>query len=253
MRSGFLCVIFQSVATDDHRKSVSQMKLSQSQEERLIESSFLFHFSVPCHQVKAHWKKNGLLLPDQYILPCFDQLDALPAKEKKSWAEVRLGWNMDGLILNLSVTGKAQDPWCRDSRIEDSDGIAIWLNTRSTSSIHRASRFCHEFRFLPFGAGPQMKQPIAQQCEIKRAKENAKIASGFPPEVRSRSNGKGYTLQAFVPGKAVSGFDPEEHPQIGFHFVVSDRELGTRSMTLSDGFPTDADPSLWSTLELIGG
>ena len=229
------------------------MKPSQSQEERLIESSFLFHFSVPCHQVKDRWKKNGLLLPDQYTLPCFDQLDNLPAKEKQSWADVRLGWNIDGFILNLSVTGKSQDAWCRDSRIEDSDGIAIWFNTRSTSSIHRASRFCHEFRFLPFGSGAQMREPIAQQCAIKRAKENAKVASGFPPEVRSRSNGKGYSLQAFVPGEAVSGFDPEEHPQIGFHFVVSDRELGTRSMTLSDGFPTDADPSLWSTLELIGG
>ncbi len=77
------------------------MDSSQSQEERLIESSFLFHFSVPCHQVKSRWKKNGLLLPDQYTLPCFDQLNNLPAKEKQSWADVRLGWNMDGLILNL--------------------------------------------------------------------------------------------------------------------------------------------------------
>ena len=97
-----------------------------------------------------------------------------------------------------------------------------------------------------------MKHPIVRQCEIKRAKENAKVASGFPPQVRSRSNGKGYTLQAYIPAKAVSGFDPEEHPRLGFHFVVSDRELGTCAMTLGQDFPTDADPSLWSSLDLIG-
>ena len=98
-----------------------------------------------------------------------------------------------------------------------------------------------------------MKQPIFRQCEIKRAKENAKFASGFPPQARSQSNGKDYTLQAYIPAKAVSGFDPEEHPRLGFHYVVSDRELGTRAMTLGYDFPTDADPSLWSTLDLIGG
>ncbi len=96
-----------------------------------------------------------------------------------------------------------------------------------------------------------MKQPIARQCEIKRAKENAKFSSGFPPQVRSQSHSEGYALQAFVPGKGISGFDPDEHPQIGFHFVVSDRELGIHTMTLGDAFPTDADPSLWSMLELV--
>ena len=229
------------------------MMVPHSQDGRLIESSFLFRFSVPCYYFKERWKKGGVSLPEKYTLPCFDRLDESPPDEKKSWAEVRLAWNAEGLMLNLFVTGKQQAPWCRVSRIEDSDGIAVWVNTRSSSQIHRASRFCHEFRFLPLGDGTQMKQPIARQFEIKRANENAKVASEFPPQIRSQCHSEGYALQAFVPAKRLSGFDPEEHPQIGFHFIVSDRELGSHAMTLGDAFPTDADPSLWSTLELVGG
>ncbi|MCH1521660.1 MAG: hypothetical protein L7T80_02390, partial [Arenicellales bacterium] len=101
------------------------MTLSQSRDGRLIESSFLFHFSVPCYYFKGHWKKSGVSLPEAYALPCFDQLDKLSKDRKKPWAEVRLAWNAEGFILNLSVTGKQQDPWCRASRIEDSDGIAL--------------------------------------------------------------------------------------------------------------------------------
>ena len=96
-----------------------------------------------------------------------------------------------------------------------------------------------------------MKLPIASHCEIYRANENAKVASGFPPQVRSQSQREGNALQAFIPGKGISGFDPDEHPHIGFHFVVSDQERGIHAMTLGDAFPTDADPSLWSTLELV--
>lgn len=253
MRFRFRCDIVQSLDLGKtiHDILVQLMTLSQSRDGRLIESSFLFHFSVPCYYFKGHWKKSGVSLPEAYALPCFDQLDKSSKDRKKPWAEVRLAWNAEGFILNLSVIGKQQDPWCRDSRIEDSDGIALWFNTRSSSPIHRASRYCHEFRFLPLGEGAQMKQPIARQCEIKRAKENAKVASGFPPQVRSQSQSEGYALQAFIPGKGISGFDPDEHPHIGFHFVVSDQERGIHAMTLGDAFPTDADPSLWSTLELV--
>ena len=252
----FRCDIFQrfnSYISGWIFELVRTMTHSQPQERQLIESSFLFHFSVPCYYCKDRWKKGGISLPEKYTVACFDQLDESPKKVKKPWAEVRLAWNTEGLLLNLSVTGKKQDPWCRSSRIEDSDGMAVWINTRSGSPIHRASRFCHEYHFLPFGEGSQMQQPIARQSEIKRAKENAKISSGFPPDIRSQSHSEGYALQAFVPGKGISGFDPEEHPEIGFHFIVSDRELGTHAMTLGDAFPTDADPSLWSTLEFVRG
>lgn len=191
------------------------------------------------------------MLSEKYVLPCFDHLDESARSKTIPWTEVRLAWNTDGILLNLSVTGKKQPPWCRASRIEDSDGIALWVNTRSSSQIHRAGRFCHEFHFLPLGGGTNLKQPIARQLEIRRAKENTKISTQHPPQIYSECHGDGYALRAFLPAKGLSGFDPEEHQQMGFHFIVSDRELGTRPMTVGEPFPTDTDPSLWSTLDLV--
>ncbi|MDG2208196.1 MAG: hypothetical protein P8K78_09860 [Pirellulales bacterium] len=228
------------------------MMVPSSPENQLIESSFLFRFAVPCYHCGQRWKKGGVSLPQKYMLPSFDQLDK-PSSAENTWADVRIGWSTEGIFLNFKVTGKKQPPWCRESRIEDSDGIAIWVNTRNGSQIHRASRFCHEFHFLPLGAGANQKQPIAAQLEIRRAKEVAKNSPAHGPKLHSVLRSDGYTLSALVPADGLTGFDPEEVPQIGFHFRVSDRELGDCSMTVGDPFPTDADPSLWSALDLIAG
>ena len=233
------------------RNGVSRMMVPKPPETQLIDSSFLFRFAVPCYHWDQRWKKGGALLPSKYTLPSFDRLDKPLPEEKATWADVRMGWNGEGILLNLEVTGKKQPPWCRASRIEDSDGIAIWINTRNSSQIHRASRFCHEFHFLPLGDGANLKQPIATQLAIRRAKESTKVSTEHPPKIHSVCRSDGYKLQAFVPAKGLHGFDPEEHQQVGFHFVVSDRELGVCTMTVGDPFPTDTDPSLWSALDLI--
>ncbi|MGC4006270.1 MAG: hypothetical protein QM811_25390 [Pirellulales bacterium] len=60
----------------------------------------------------------------------------------------------------------------------------------------------------------------------------------------------GYTLEAIVPASALTGFDPQEFPKLGFFWGVEDRELGPLLPALSSQFPYAEDPSLWMTLEL---
>ncbi len=57
--------------------------------------------------------------------------------------------------------------------LDSSDGLRVWIDTRDTHNIHRASRFCHQFVFLPTGGGPRLDQPVAEQTLINRARENA--------------------------------------------------------------------------------
>ena len=80
-----------------------------------------------------------------------------------------MGWNEAGLLVTLRTAGKKQAPWCRESRVGDSDGLSLLIDTRDMHDIHRAGRFCHRFVFLPQGAGRMLNEPVAQLVEIPRA------------------------------------------------------------------------------------
>src|SRR5579871_1540002 len=136
---------------------------------QLLPPSFLFRFAVPCRQAAKLWTSKGLDLSDEYLVPSFAELDDAPQR-----VQVKAAWNEQGVALCAAVGGKKQAPWCRDSRIEDSDGFYAWIDTRDTHNIHRASRFCHQFVFMPAGSGRGLDEPCADQVLINRAKENAK-------------------------------------------------------------------------------
>ena len=49
------------------------------------------------------------------------------------------------------------------------------------------------------------------------------------------------------------GFDPAQHPQLGFHYTIRDSELGEQSLAVGSEFPYASDPSLWQTIQLVEG
>jgi hypothetical protein len=70
-------------------------------------------------------------------------------------------------------------------------------------------------------------------------------------KVHSSSRNDGYLLEAFIPTDALTGFDPAEHPRLGFTYAVLDRELGEQTFGVGSPLPYQEDPSLWATLELV--
>lgn len=214
----------------------------------ILAPAFLFHFAVPCRYTKTLWTEAGVRLGEEYRLPDLGQLE-----QRSSFAELRLGWNPQGFAFRLEVRGKQQLPWCRSSRMEDSDGLHLWFDTRATHNIHRASRFCHWFVFTPAGAGRGDADPVAKWLPINRARELSKQS---PPEalrVRSQPRRNGYLLEGAILASGLTGFEPQEQPRIGFSYAVADRELGWQSFTVGREFPVMEDPSLWGDLELSEG
>ena len=57
-------------------------------------------------------------------------------------------------------------------------------------------------------------------------------------------------MSALVPAAALNGWDPEEHRNLGFNFMVNDCELGFQTLALGPDMPIEEDPSLWHTLQL---
>jgi hypothetical protein len=213
--------------------------------EPLLAPTFLFRFSVPCLYRKRLWGKKGVQLAPQFRIPSFGELEAKPL-----FADFRCAWSENGLSFNVRVQQKKQTPWCRLTRLEDSDRLEVWIDTRDTHNIHRAGRFCHRFVFLPFGLGPRADQPIARMLDIHRARENPKEISPESLSVRSEKRPDGYVLEAHIPADALTGFDSEEHSQLGFSYAIVDRELGWQTFSVGPEFPIQEDPSLWGTLEL---
>jgi hypothetical protein len=214
--------------------------------EPLLAPTFLFRFSAACRRCDLVWSPRGIKLDERYVLPSFGELEGRPV-----FADLRAAWSDRGLWFTLRVAGKKQPPWCRETRSDDSDGLQIWVDTRDTHNIHRASRFCHRFAFLPFGSERRPDAPVAQWLLINRARENPRTVVNRLLQVRSERRIDGYLLQAHVPAEALTGFDPAEYPRLGFSYAVIDRELGWQTFSSGLEFPFAEDPSLWGTLELV--
>lgn len=210
---------------------------------QLVPSRFLFRFSVPLKMRDPLWTDQEL--DESYRLPDLLELDGV-----KPHAEVRGAWSTAGLMFQVRVEGKRQPPWCRETRPDESDGLRVWIDTRDTHNIHRASRFCHNFVILPTGAGRSLDEPVVEQMLINRAKEHAKPIRPGIIEARRQKRVDGYVLETFIPAGALTGFDPNEHPKLGFTYVIIDRELGDQTFNCPAEFPSADDPSLWATLEL---
>jgi hypothetical protein len=212
---------------------------------QLLPPSFLFRFAVPCKRADKLWSPRGIELSDEYLLPSFAELDDAPQR-----ATVKAAGSDEGLSFTVTVSGKKHAPWCRENRVEDSDGFYVWIDTRDTHNIHRASRFCHQFVFLPIGGGMRQDEPVAEQLLINRTRENAKpVRPGTLQAVHHKITG-GYRLDVHIPAAALTGFDPAEHPRLGFHWALIDREIGEHTFCCPPELPYKEDPSTWGTLEL---
>lgn len=208
---------------------------------------FRYRFPVACRDgVPGSHQKTLLGLTAEDRLTDLSALDGAPA-----FAELRVAWNLHGLGFSVNVSGKRQPPQCHPERPSESDGLQVWVDMRDTQTIHRASRFCHRFCFLPCGDGPDGTQPFGVQLPVPRAREDAPICEPESLLVSSELHPDGYALEAWLPAAVLNGYDPQAQSGIGFNYVVRDAELGIQSLAVTGDFPSTSDPSLWSTLELV--
>jgi hypothetical protein len=215
----------------------------------LVPYRFLFRIAYPCPYVADIPREDGeglLDLADDCRLDNFEDMDG-----RRRFADVRLVWNEGGLGLQVEVHGK-QEPAAGDaSRLRQSDGVTLWIDTRDSRTSHRASRYCHQFHFLAAGGGPDRDEALFAQSRIHRALQDAPPAPADALAVYCRLIKGGYRLEAFLSAPALHGFDPEQNPRLGVFWAVHDRELGEQTLGAGSDFPFAEDPSLWSVLELV--
>jgi hypothetical protein len=221
-----------------------------SSPSELIPGRFLFRMAYACRYLKKIPADDGdhlLDLPDECRIDNFAAADG-----KTNYADFRIAWNEFGLAVQAEVRGKAQEPQGHASRVRASDGLTLWIDTRDARASHRASRYCHQFHFLPTGSGPDADEPLMSQTKINRALQDAPLCNPSEVPFRSHRTKTGYILEAFLPATVLHGFDPEQNRRLGFYYLVRDSELGDQVLSVGAEFPYAEDPSLWSVLELTG-
>ena len=130
-------------------------------------------------------------------LPDFGDLDGVTP-----FAAVRAGWNDAGIGFRVEVARKKMPIAESSEEPVESDGLQVWIDTRNTQSIHRASRFCHRFVFLPGTGGKSGSPPSAVQLPIALAKEDAPLNRAGLLRVASQERPGGYVLDAWIPADA---------------------------------------------------
>ena len=200
-----------------------------------IDPTFLFRFEIEIKQAKLEWTSKGLKLPETCRLPSFGALGG-----RKVFSDVRVAWSDEGIGVQLIVNGK------RETRLDESDGFHLWIDTRCSPHIHRATQYCHRFLFMPAGGGPRRERPVASLIEIHRSRGNPKPIAPDTLKIKAFPRHDGYELCGLIPASALTGFDASDRTRLAFYYAVIDRELGWQTLGAGPEYPVTEDPSLWA-------
>lgn len=214
----------------------------------VIPATFSFRFALPLQRVDALPRKGKQLLKLSDACRLFWPGSDL--NEGKTPLKISAAWNPQGIGIALEVSNKKHPAVSNVDHPDETDAVQVWINTRNTTSIHRANRLCHHFCLLPNGGGDSGLEPVVRQLPISRASEDAPINPPDAFRTWSERTKDGYKLEAWLPAECLNGFDSAESSQLAFYAMLRDSELGDHCLTVDAAFPFASDPSLWQTLDL---
>jgi hypothetical protein len=215
----------------------------------LLPQAFWFRLAASCprvDEIPRPGNRGRLLdLPAESVLPELSSLEG-----RNAWARVRVGWNQEGLGLAFLAEGRSASASSPD-RPEGFADVNIWIDTRDTRNVSRATRFCHRFAVhLTLARDRKRLDVELSQRAIARAVADAPISSPDLLSARAELTRSGWELEVFLPARALHGFDPDTNRRLGFAYQVSDHEREDQFLGVGRDFPIGENPSLWATLEL---
>ena len=213
----------------------------------IVPPSFLFQYQLTVPRVDGLPKKKGKALQ----LPAAARV-FVPSALNAGTAglELKLGWNPDGLAIEIVVRGKKEEPAGRRHDLKNSDVVYIFIDTRHTANVHRATEFCTALQILPSDEVSD-DAPTVQFVEIAQQRGTRRQPDAKRVMLNVLNQRDGYQLDVWIPTAQMPGFDQiEEIGHLGFYIVVEDTELGQLPLSIGDDFPVTHDPSTWLQLNL---
>ena len=206
-----------------------------------------FNFAFPCRYRSRAPKIDGSLRDWQkrFLVP-----DLMTIEEREAYADISMAWNENGIYFAINLKGKVNPLTVNPAEPPKADCFEVWLDMRDARNMHHAGRYCHHFQFLPIGGGRDANEATGQQIAIARAPERSNICDPDILEVAAKTTRQGYAMEVAIPAEALTGFDPEENPRLGFTYLLNDTHLGTQWWSVSTHFRFRSNPSMWGTAVL---
>jgi hypothetical protein len=213
----------------------------------IVPPSFLFQYSMAVPRVEAIPRKKGSLLQLDDGCSLF-----VPGSmnDTDNAFGLRMAWNPEGLGVELDVPGKKLPPAGRHKDLKNSDYISLFVDTRHTANVHRATEYCLSLVVLPCDEDADEK-PTAAFVEIAQQRASRRDRDGRKCPVQLHVRPDGYRMEIWIPTSQMFGFDEApEIGRIGFSCLIHDTELGEIPLNVGGDFPVAFDPSTWLQLEL---
>lgn len=209
----------------------------------LFPASFV-QISADCHYLPQGQQGFPQLVKSKearYLLP---DTSALCGEE--AFAEVKMGWNEDGLEFLVLVNQSYQKSIY--PTLTAGDSFEIMIDTRNVKTSGYNTRFCHHFYFLPESIDGHQ----AGELTRFRTEDAHDLCSPSELKVIFQKNVKNYSLKIFIPALCLHGYDPEQFNQLGFTYRVNRfNDAPQHFSAVSKDYQIEQQPSLWSSLKLV--
>ncbi len=214
----------------------------------LVPPAFLFHYRFPVARNDALSASSFDAVNLASPLPDLSTLSTQP-----SFATVRINWNLQGLAVSIFVNRqkKALLPRSSSSKLLADECVRLWIDTRNTRNVHRATRYCQMIEIFPFGSTHKSSKPVARQAFIPNAREDAPQHAGLEIPIHLEAQEDSYLTTVWLSSELLHGFDPQQQSDISFYYEVEDIFSGLQTPFVGPEFPYEYDPSLWLTLDLV--
>ena len=222
-------------------ETVFEAKRQSASDDLKLPARLLFRFSASCRYVARRWTRDGINLSAECRLPDLHALEA----GKPGFADFRMGWNEQGLLFSVWMPMARPLPPSRTRADRDSDEISLWIDTRDVHDVHRATRYCHRFFIRIVGRYVQASMAPIQNSRGKPKEIDESLLRAMLVAESDR-----HRIDGFIPAAAMTGYDPVEHPRLGFNYEVRHWNWGEQTFSSASPLPFRTDPSLWGTLEL---
>ena len=224
--------------------------------ELLGDPAWLFDFGFPIPQLTGRAAKPERLdwkLHNEHAIPDFGTLSG-----GKRFAAAFIAWNDAGIFFQSNVkvpkgnaNGAAGSP--ASNAASKTMHCSLYLDTRWSPGVHRATTFCHRFDFI-------LNRPSPSQPELRGHGELAPIqrARAAPTEIHPKDisvgafhDADGYEIRAFLRADTLTGYSPFEFSDIGFFYTINDSLVGNQIIARTLQSPFFEDPSVWCRAKLL--